>query len=266
MHRLASLRAPLNTAVLGIAGVAGLLWLIAEAAGDTADRYWDPLGLLIVLGGTLAATLIAFRGRHVWSMLSSLGALFEREPTIRDEIETIVRVATLVGRSNVRLAEAEIAKVERPFLRLGLQLAFDGVPVEEIMHVLNWRIQKQVERETAQARLFRTLANFAPALGMLGTLVGLVNMLTVLGSGDLDRIGRGLSVALITTVYGVVLANLVFRPVAIRLEQRTVHRVALMNVLLDGIILMRLGRSPSTIRDTIDTMVVDGVDEMGRRP
>lgn len=264
MHRLAALRAPLNTAVLGILGVGGLLWLIARAAGDTADRYWNPLGLLIVVGGTVAATLIAFRGRHIRSLLSALGALFEREPTIGHEIEVIVKVATLVGRNNVRLAEAEIQKVGHPFLRLGLQLALDGVPVDDLMHVLNWRIQKQVERENAQARLFRTLANFAPALGMLGTLVGLVNMLTDLGSGNLQIIGTGLSVALITTVYGVVLANLAFRPIAIRLEQRTIHRVALMNVLLDGIILLRLGRSPSTIRDTMDSLVMDRADEMGR--
>lgn len=264
MHRLAALRSPLNTTVLGIAGIGGLVWLIVQAAGDTAGQYWNPIGLLIVLGGTMAATLIAFRGRHLLSLVSSLGALFEREATIRHEIEVIVKVATLVGRSNVRLAEAEIAKVERPFLKLGLQLALDGVPVDELMHVLNWRIQKQVERENAQTKLLRTLANFSPALGMLGTLVGLVNMLTELGSGDLDVIGRGLSIALITTVYGVGLANLVFRPIAIRLEQRTIHRVALMNVLLDGIILLRLGRSPSTIRDTIDTLVADRVDEMGR--
>jgi len=263
MQRLAALRSPLNTAVLGIAGVGGLIWLIVQAAGDTAGQYWNPIGLLIVLGGTIAATLIAFRGRHLWSMVSSLGALFEREATIRDEIEVIVKVATQVGRSNIRQAEATVQSVDQPFLKLGLQLALDGVSVEEIMHVLNWRLQKQVERENAQARLFRTLANFAPALGMLGTLVGLVNMLNVLGAGDLDIIGRGLSIALITTVYGVALANLVFRPIAIRLEQRTIHRAALMNVLLDGIILMRLGRSPSVIRDTIENLVADRADEMG---
>jgi len=262
--RLSAFPAILNTAVLGLAGMVGLLWLIAEAAGDTANQYWNPLGLLIVLGGTIAATLIAFRGRHVRSLLSAFGALFEREPNIRVEIEALVKVATLIGRSNVRLAEAEVQKIDQPFLRLGLQLALDGVPVEEIMHVMNWRIQKQVERENAQAKLLRTLANFAPAFGMLGTLVGLVNMLTELGSGDLDLIGRGLSIALITTVYGVALANLVFRPIAIRLEQRTVHRVALMNVLLDGVIMVRLGRTPSMVRDTIDTMILDLADEMGR--
>lgn len=265
VHRLATFRAPFNTAVFGIVGVAGLLWLISKAAGDNAGQYWNPLGLLIVLGGTLAATLIAFRGRYIRTILSSFGALFEREPTIRNEIEIIVKVAGQVARSNVRQAEAEVQKADQPFLRLGLQLALDGVSVEEIMHVLNWRIQKQIEREGAEAKVYRTLANFAPALGMLGTLVGLVNMLTDLGSGDLNVIGRGLSIALITTVYGVALANLVFRPISIRLEQRTVHRVALMNVLLDGIILLRLGRTPSTIRDTIDTMVLEGGDEMERR-
>lgn len=264
MAWLRTLGGMFGTIGLGIAGAGGLIWLIVLSADGNAQQYWNPLGLLIVLGGTLAATFVAFKGRHVLSMVSALRALFEPDLDIRKELEAIITVATLMGQAKVRAAEAAIRETSNNFVKLGLQLAVDGAEVDDIMHVLAWRMQKLSEREKAQAKLFRTLANFAPAFGMLGTLVGLVNMLTELGSGDLELIGRGLSIALITTVYGVVLANLVFRPIAIRLEQRTIHRIALMSVLQDGIILVRLGRSPSMVRDTLDTMMRDIADELRR--
>jgi len=259
------MRPAFSTMVLGIFASGGLVWLILQVTEGGARQFWNPLGLLVVLGGTLAATLIAFKGRHVLSMASAITALFERESDIHDEVEQIVRIATLMGQSKIRLAEAEVQEIKTPFLQLGLQLAIDGSAIDEITHVLNWRMQKQMERENAQSRLFRTLANFAPAFGMLGTLIGLVNMLNELGSGDLELIGRGLAVALITTVYGVVLANLVFRPIAIRLEQRTIHRQAQMSTLLDGVMLVRLGRSPALIRDTLVTMMQERADEIGDR-
>lgn len=110
--------------------------------------------------------------------------------------------------------------------------------------------------------MFRMLASFSPAFGMLGTLVGLIGMLGSLGSGDLNMIGRNMSIALITTVYGLMLANMAFKPIAIKLEQRTAQRVAMMNVLLEGVILMRMGRGPATIADQMQTLVKTYRDEI----
>lgn len=253
----------LSTTVFGILGGLALIAMIVLFAGDTASQYWNPLGVVIVLGGTVAATLIAFRAAEVKTLFKAMGAIFQRDPDIHREIDSLTKIAGYQMRAQMRQTQTEIEKIKNPFLKLGIQLAIDGVSVDEIMHVLNWRIQKSVERENAQARLFRTLATFSPAFGMLGTLVGLINMLAELGSGSLETVGRGLSIALITTVYGVILSNLIFKPIAIKLEQRTVHRVAMMNILLDGVILVRLGRTPALVAESLETMLIEHEDELG---
>merc|ERR1712098_693853 len=101
--------------------------------------------------------------------------------------------------------------------------------------MLRWRIARLKAREHAEAQIFRTMATYAPAFGMIGTLVGLVNMLEVMDAGDLEVIGPRMAVALLTTFYGILLANLVFKPIAVKLERRTEERLITMNIVLEGI-------------------------------
>ncbi len=249
------------TTVVGLLGVVSVALLVVFSSGQIG-YFWNPMGMGIVLGGTVAATLIAFRGSQLGAMITAFGALFQRERAIDEDIARIIDIARVYHGSDIQAAEKAIAKLDNPFLRLGLQFAVDGTPTDDIMHILSWRIQKLSEREAAEAKLFRMLAAFAPAFGMLGTLVGLIGMLGGLGSGDLELIGRDMSVALITTVYGLMLANMVFKPIAIRMEQRTARRVQMMNVLLEGVILLRLGRGPTVIGDQMRTLIETYRDEI----
>ena len=116
--------------------------------------------------------------------------------------------------------------------------------------------------EMAEAAIFRTMASYAPAFGMVGTLLGLINLMDLVGAGDLGAIGRQLAVALMTTFYGVLLANLVFKPIALKLERRTEERLVLMNMVLEGISMMCAGRSPSMMRETLKAFVAQFDDEM----
>ena len=248
--------------IFGLLGVIGLSVFVFVYATDKTEYFWNPIGLVIVLGGTFAATLIAFRSNQIAAIFGAIGAIFRDERSINADIRHLVDVAKIYGGKDVQAAEKAISRLKNPFLRLGLQFAIDGTPVDDIMHVMNWRIQKLIARESSEAKLFRMLAAFAPAFGMLGTLIGLIGMLGSLGSGDLEAIGRNMSIALITTVYGLMLANMVFKPIAIKLEQRTEQRVALMNVLLEGVILLRMGRGPATISDQMKTLVRNYRDEI----
>ena len=115
------------------------------------------------------------------------------------------------------------------------------------------------------------MANFAPAFGMLGTLVGLINLInlmSLLGGGDMRAIGQQLALALMTTFYGILLANLLFKPVAVKLERRTETRVVLMNMVLQGISMMSERRSPSLMRETLKSFMAHHEDEIfdGRLP
>jgi chemotaxis protein MotA len=113
------------------------------------------------------------------------------------------------------------------------------------------------QREAAEAQLFRVMASYAPAFGMLGTLLGLMNLMDLLGDGDMGpSSARQLAIALITTFYGVLLANLLFKPIAVKLERRTEQRLVLMNMVLEGISMMCAGRSP--VDDARDTQGLCG--------
>src|SRR3546814_15097060 len=101
--------------------------------------------------------------------------------------------------------------------------------MDDLMHIMNWRIRKVAEVESAQARFFRTLAALAPGFGLLGTLAGMVAMLRELGTGDIARVGSGMAVAMLATLYGVVLSNLIFTPIAIKIEQRPQRPLATLN-------------------------------------
>jgi len=117
-------------------------------------------------------------------------------------------------------------------------------------------------KEHAEAQLFRTMAGYAPAFGMIGTLIGLVNLMFMLGDGDMTAIGQQMSLALMTTFYGILLANLVFKPIAVKLERRTEERVALMNMVMQGLSMMSQKRRPAFMRETLKTFMADYEDEL----
>ena len=158
--------------------------------------------------------------------------------------------------------EKELQTVNNTFLRIGLQYVIDGASTQDITNVLNFRISKLLAREQSEANMFRAMASFAPAFGMVGTLLGLVNML-----GDLDQelavLGANMAVAMMTTLYGIIAANVLFKPIAIKLEHRTQQRVETMNMVLEGVILMSQRRSAGSIRETMKTYMVDHEDEIG---
>lgn len=250
----------LSSTALGLTGAVGLMVYIGMGHGVQA--LWNPTGAVIVAGGIAVAALLAFRVRELWAALAAFAAIFADEDSIAADIAEIVAFARLYQRGQVQQAETVGAKVKSPFLRLGFQLIVDGAPVNDILHVMNWRIQKLIEQETVQARLFRTLAGLAPAFGLLATLVGLIGMMAQLGSATIAQVGEHMSVALVATLYGVVLANVVFKPIAIKLEQRTARRVAMLNVLLEGILLVRLGRSATVVSDALAEFVRERRDEL----
>lgn len=249
------------TTVVGLLGAVALLGFVAAHEGDILN-YLNLAGFTIVFGGVFVAALIAFQSREIMAALRAFIAIFSRDSGIRAEIVDLVEVARQLAGKNIHLAEERAARINSPFLKLGLQLVIDGTPMDDLMHIMNWRIRKMAEIESAQARFFRTLASLAPGFGLLGTLAGMVAMLRELGSGDIERVGSGMAVAMLATLYGVVLSNLIFKPIAIKIEQRTQRRVAMLNILLEGIMLVSLGRSPTVVSDAMQAFINETRDEI----
>ena len=171
-----------------VAGMISGILIVVVAIGLTAKDaliFINIPGLIIVLGGTIAATLMSFPPRyilHVWK--SFIVALKNERMYDRDDVDEIVRIARLRNAAQIRKVEDLLHGIRSPFLRTGVQLIIDDSPVEDIMDLLEWRIARLKAKETAEANVFRTMGSYAPAFGMVGTLLGLVNMLYDMSGGD----------------------------------------------------------------------------------
>ncbi len=249
--------------LIGILASIVMLASVLLFTAESPQSFVNLPGLAIVLAGTLAATFISYPLKEVVRVVRLVGIVFRRENTyIRDDIKELVDMSRLWFKGDVRAVESALEQARNPFLRTGIQLVIANTKEEEIFDLLRWRIARLKAREHAEAQIFRTMATYAPAFGMIGTLVGLVNMLEVMEAGDLNVIGPRMAVALLTTFYGILLANLVFKPIAVKLERRTEERLIAMNMVLEGISLITKRRLPSFIEETLNSFVANYHDEI----
>jgi len=220
-------------------------------------------GLLIVVGGVIAATFISYP----WPELKKVWRTFKliwtyQKYSVEEEIEEIAMVSMLLAKGKLVDIEDEMIDVNNQFLKTGIQLIIDGASPEEINELMRWRIFKLKQQEQAEAEVFLAMANYAPAFGMAGTLLGLVNMLFSMSDSNFEAIGFNLALALTTTLYGIILANLFFRPIAIKLERRTERRVMMMFMVMEGISLLGQRRTASYIRETLSSFIAQYEDEI----
>src|SRR5690606_25915646 len=247
----------------GIAvAVVTLAVALALSASDPG-LYINLPGLLVVVGGTCAALFISYPLREVARVFALVRTVFRGEKIdARRDIDELATLAQLWMNADVHKVEQALQKVANPFLRTGVQLIIDNTPEDQIIELLQWRIARLRAREHAEAQMFRVIASFSPAFGMLGTLVGLINLMSVLGDGGMDVIGKHLTVALMTTFYGLLLANLICKPIDVKLERRTEQRVVLMNMVLQGISMMCERRGPAVVRETLHSFMRHQEDEI----
>tara|TARA_Y100001970_G_scaffold209679_1_gene255657 strand:- start:1232 stop:2200 length:969 start_codon:yes stop_codon:yes gene_type:complete len=251
-----------STLIGMIAGVL-LLATVLVFSTEAPGLFLNLPGLGIVLFGTLAATFISYPMREVLRIFGLLATVMRNERLYaRQDIEELIRIYRIWMSGDLKAVERALEQVANPFLKTGVQLVVDMTPEEDVMDLLQWRIARLRAREHAEAQLFRVMASYAPAFGMVGTLVGLVNLMFLLGDGDVTSIGQQMAVALITTFYGVLLANLLFKPVAVKLERRTEDRVALMNTIMQGISMMNRKCSPAVMREMLKSFMAHYRDEI----
>lgn len=251
-----------STLIGMVAGI-GLLAVVLFFSAVDPMLFLDLPSLGIVLVGTLAATFISYPLSEVLRIFGLIGTVLRNERLYtQHDMEELVNISRLWMTGDVRAVERELENVSNPFLKTGVQLVVDLTPEEDIIELLQWRISRLRARERAEAQLFRVMGGFAPAFGMVGTLVGMANLMFLLGDGDMVAVGRQMAIALVTTFYGVLLANLVFKPVAVKLERRTEQRVVVMNMVLQGISMMCHKRSPALMRETLNSFMAHYQDEI----
>ncbi|VFR36584.1 Flagellar motor rotation protein MotA [plant metagenome] len=252
-----------SSTLIGLVVGVIMLAVVVATSSLNALAYLNLHGLAIVLGGTAAAVLIGYPWREVRRLPVLLRTVLrgDRADTQRD-IDELVAMSQLWMNEDIHTAERELKKVSNPFLRTGVQLLIDNTPEDQIIELMQWRIARLRAREHAEAQMFRVMAGFAPAFGMLGTLVGLINLMTLLGAGSVDAIGQQMAIALMATFYGLLLANLICKPIAVKLERRTEQRLVVMNMVMQGIAMMCEKRGPAMVRETLHSFMAHVEDEI----
>ena len=241
------------TTLIGI--VTGtILVLIAIFMGGGLGIFINIPSAMITVGGTMAATLISFSLKEVKGVIGVVRkAFFHKDQNIPDIIKMMLKFALKARREGILALESEIEDVDDPFIIKSLQLAIDGTSPEVIDDVLRTEISYIEERHTLGQDIFKTMGARAPAFGLVGTLIGLIQMLRSMD--DVSTIGPGMAVALITTFYGALLANLVCIPLAGKLKVRSREELLRKEVIISGILSIQSGDNPRIVEEKLQVYI-----------
>lgn len=235
--------------LLGIVSAFGLV-IAAIALGGGILLFVNIPSLLIVVGGTLGATMINYPIKDMLKTLAVMKNVFLAKTLSGEDISgRFVEFATKARREGILALEPYVKEVDNDFLRKGLQLSVDGLEPNAISEILDTEVDAMKERHQLGAEIFATMGAFAPALGMIGTLIGLVQMLQSMD--DPNSIGPAMAVALLTTFYGSVLANLVCMPISGKLKTRSKEESHVMEIIRTGVISLTNGDNPRILEQKL---------------
>jgi len=248
----------LMSIVLVLAGLYAIY--LGVANGGDVSVFLDLPSMLIVVGGSCAAVVLNYSaGRLAWAMLHAFRIARVKLSTPHELADKIHGMAVIARRSGFLKLEDDIPDHD-PFLGSAVQMLVDGVEVGAMQKMLRTEMDQTRERSEDSQAIFRSWGNYAPAFGMVGTLIGLINMLNNLDSPD--TIGPAMAVALITTLYGAMLANLVFLPLAGKIGEINNKDVLHKQMVIEGISDIQKGVNPRIIEEKL--RIFAGKDE--RRP
>lgn len=245
--------------IIGVTfGFIVIIWAIL--LGGSWRIFWDLPSVAITIGGMLCATLIHFSLPQFLGIFSVVKkTIVTKIPTSAELIQGMVNYATINRRDGALALEEQIKKANNAFLAKGLQMLVDGQEPNEIRDLMALEIQYLQDRHSNGKKILEFMGSAAPAFGMIGTLIGLVQMLRNLSSPD--QIGAGMAVALITTFYGALTANLVFLPLAGKLGLYSKAEATSMEMIVEGIHAIAKGDNPTTVREKLQVFVSQGKRE-----
>ena len=248
--------APLvNTSlVIGLSLSMGLV-LFGAMLGGNPLTFISVEGLLLVLGGTVASTLVQFSIRDIRSAIhAARSVLFlpHEEPSHR--INYLLDLSRRVKEQGILILEQEASRTGDSFLRLGLDLTVDGQAPEEISRILQREMRTSNDQAWRSVQVWETMGNFAPAMGLIGTLIGLIHMLGSLQ--DASTVGPAMSLALVATLYGSVAANLFFFPMAGKLRVVAQEREFSKDITLEGLLSLARSESPLMLEQRLQSFVL----------
>ena len=239
--------------VFGIISAFGLV-IIAIVMGGGINLFINAPALMIVVGGTMGATMVNYPLKEVLGVFQVVqNVFFKKVLSAKDIIKQFIRFSSRARREGILSLESEIKDVADKFLKKGIQLSIDGMEPQAIREILETEITFIRDRHRLGAEIFTTMGTFFPALGMVGTLIGLVQMLQSMN--DPSTIGPAMAVALLTTFYGSVLANIMCLPMAGKLRARSSEEVLIKEMVIEGVICLSNGENPRILEQKLQAFL-----------
>ncbi|HTH15678.1 MAG TPA: MotA/TolQ/ExbB proton channel family protein [Magnetospirillum sp.] len=256
--------------------VLSLALFVGAIVASTANYFvfLHALGFVMVVGGTLSATFVAFEVRYVFQALSLIKAIFFSPRMARgmltNEVARVIRWSYMVQKSGLQALESDTKSLRKQdaFLAFGVNLVVSGYSGPEVRHLLENQVETAFQRHTVPTEILKYMASNAPAFGMIATLVGLVVMLDNMGT-DPSQLGPGMAVGLLGTLYGVLFARMVLMPAANKVHQRE-SIIRFRGLLVaEGLAMMAERKSPRFIQDAmnsyLDPTIHFDIDRVAKR-
>jgi chemotaxis protein MotA len=235
--------ATLGGLLLALGGIAGGLVMEGGRLQDVAQIT----SAMIVLGGTIGAVMITTPLSVLIRAGKQLGnVFFSTTESVSERIEEIIRFATQARRNGIVSLELRASSIEDPFLKKALELAVDGVEPTRIRDIMELEISLFEQNAEAEAKVFEAAGGYAPTIGIIGAVLGLIQVMKNLA--NVDEVGRGIAVAFVATIYGVASANIFFLPAASKLKARARELVRIRELTLEGILGIAEGVNHRLIR------------------
>ncbi len=238
----------------------GVLAIIVSTVmdGNSFGALIGPSSLVLVLIGTFGISMAGYQLADVKRVPKAMIKSFNGgvpDPGI--VVDRLVAFATTARKDGVLALEPMLEDLDDPFMKSGLQQVVDGVDGEAVRDTMEIEMQSIAERHTTMINFIKTLGGYAPTMGMIGTVIGLINMLADLS--DPSQLGKGMSLALLTTLYGVIFANMIFMPMGAKLARLHEAEMAVKEISLDGVLAVQAGASPRLLVERLESYL--GPDE-----
>jgi len=235
--------------------------IMSNAGSSGVASFIDIASIFIVIGGLFASLFINFKKEQMKLAGKVLKeSFYKSDQRLPELIDLFIRLSERARREGILSLENELDEVDDTFIKKGILLAVDGIEPEVINDIMNAEITAMEERHYKGRAIVEKAGEYAPAWGMIGTLIGLVLML-----GDLQdpaTLGPNMAVALITTLYGTVLANLVFIPMASKLENKTEEEVFIKQIIIEGVIGVQSGQNPRILEEKLSVFLSADTSEV----
>jgi chemotaxis protein MotA len=247
------------SSIIGLLISVGVMYGAMTGATDNMDFFLDFHGILIVCGGTLAASSVSYSIKDIFTLMRVffLRVLGRNQPNIKEVISQLIEVHKKYTLGNNAINDL-LPTLKHPFLREAVSLLSTGVLNEqELRNTLEQRL-KTIETEYMHdANMLRTIGRFPPAFGLMATTLGMIGLLQKIGQPDSQKlIGPAMSVGLIGTLYGIALANLVFIPIAENLTERTHEEVRARKLIIEGILMLKIQANPIAVRELLNSYLL----------